>query len=292
MPFIKVENLVHKFFERNNEGEIIDEKNALDGVDFQIEAGQFIAILGRNGSGKSTLARHLNCLLFPHEGSIWIDGNEVKEEDDIKIWNNRKNIGMVFQNPDNQIIGTTVEEDTAFGPENLEFPTEKIRDRVDNALKMTGMYKKMHVSPNSLSGGQKQRVAIAGTLAMHPKCIVLDEATAMLDPDGRKELISTVHRLNKEEGITIILITHFMNEAVDADRIFVMDNGRVTMMGTPKEVFSRSDEIKNLGLEMPVMMNVAIRLKNDGYEIPVDVFTIEKLADVYEQLYRKHLNGE
>ena len=198
---------------------------------------------------------------------------------------------MVFQNPDNQIIGTTVEEDTAFGPENLEFPTEKIRDRVDNALKMTGMYKKMHVSPNSLSGGQKQRVAIAGTLAMHPKCIVLDEATAMLDPDGRKELISTVHRLNKEEGITIILITHFMNEAVDADRIFVMDNGRVTMMGTPKEVFSRSDEIKNLGLEMPVMMNVAIRLKNDGYEIPVDVFTIEKLADVYEQLYRKHLNG-
>ncbi len=292
MPFIKVENLVHKFFERNNEGEIIDEKNALDGVDFQIEAGQFIAILGRNGSGKSTLARHLNCLLFPHEGSIWIDGNEVKEEDDINIWNNRKNIGMVFQNPDNQIIGTTVEEDTAFGPENLEFPTEKIRDRVDNALKMTGMYKKMHVSPNSLSGGQKQRVAIAGTLAMHPKCIVLDEATAMLDPDGRKELISTVHRLNKEEGITIILITHFMNEAVDADRIFVMDNGRVTMMGTPKEVFSRSDEIKNLGLEMPVMMNVAIRLKNDGYEIPVDVFTIEKLADVYEQLYRKHLNGE
>lgn len=292
MPFIKVENLVHKFFERNNEGEIIDEKNALDGVDFQIEAGQFIAILGRNGSGKSTLARHLNCLLFPHEGSIWIDGNEVKEEDDINIWNNRKNIGMVFQNPDNQIIGTTVEEDTAFGPENLEFPTEKIRDRVDNALKMTGMYKKMHVSPNSLSGGQKQRVAIAGTLAMHPKCIVLDEATAMLDPDGRKELISTVHRLNKEEGITIILITHFMNEAVDADRIFVMDNGRVTMMGTPKEVFSRSDEIKNLGLEMPVMMNVAIRLKNDGYEMPVDVFTIEKLADIYEQLYRKHLNGE
>ncbi|MDD6859022.1 MAG: energy-coupling factor transporter ATPase [Lachnospiraceae bacterium] len=292
MPFIKVENLVHKFFERNNEGEIIDEKNALDGVDFQIEAGQFIAILGRNGSGKSTLARHLNCLLFPHEGSIWIDGNEVKEEDDINIWNNRKNIGMVFQNPDNQIIGTTVEEDTAFGPENLEFPTEKIRDRVDNALKMTGMYKKMNVSPNSLSGGQKQRVAIAGTLAMHPKCIVLDEATAMLDPDGRKELISTVHRLNKEEGITIILITHFMNEAVDADRIFVMDNGRVTMMGTPKEVFSRSDEIKNLGLEMPVMMNVAIRLKNDGYEMPVDVFTIEKLADVYEQLYRKHLNGE
>ncbi len=292
MPFIKVENLVHKFFERNNEGEIIDEKNALDGVDFQIEAGQFIAILGRNGSGKSTLARHLNCLLFPHEGSIWIDGNEVKEEDDINIWNNRKNIGMVFQNPDNQIIGTTVEEDTAFGPENLEFPTEKIRDRVDNALKMTGMYKKMNVSPNSLSGGQKQRVAIAGTLAMHPKCIVLDEATAMLDPDGRKELISTVHRLNKEEGITIILITHFMNEAVDADRIFVMDNGRVTMMGTPKEVFSRSDEIKNLGLEMPVMMNVAIRLKNDGYEIPVDVFTIEKLADVYEQLYRKHLNVE
>ena len=291
MPFIKVENLVHKFFERNNEGEIIDEKNALDGVDFQIEAGQFIAILGRNGSGKSTLARHFNCLLFPHEGSIWIDGNEVKEEDDINIWNNRKNIGMVFQNPDNQIIGTTVEEDTAFGPENLEFPTEKIRDRVDNALKMTGMYKKMNVSPNSLSGGQKQRVAIAGTLAMHPKCIVLDEATAMLDPDGRKELISTVHRLNKEEGITIILITHFMNEAVDADRIFVMDNGRVTMMGTPKEVFSRSDEIKNLGLEMPVMMNVAIRLKNDGYEIPVDVFTIEKLADVYEQLYRKHLNG-
>ena len=292
MPFIKVENLVHKFFERNNEGEIIDEKNALDGVDFQIEAGQFIAILGRNGSGKSTLARHLNCLLFPHEGSIWIDGNEVKEEDDINIWNNRKNIGMVFQNPDNQIIGTTVEEDTAFGPENLEFSTEKIRDRVDNPLKMTAMYKKMNVSPNSLSGGQKQRVAIAGTLAMHPKCIVLDEATAMLDPDGRKELISTVHRLNKEEGITIILITHFMNEAVDADRIFVMDNGMVTMMGTPKEVFSRSDEIKNLGLEMPVMMNVAIRLKNDGYEIPVDVFTIEKLADVYEQLYRKHLNGE
>lgn len=287
MSFIKVENLVHKFFERNNEGEIIDEKNALDGVDFQIEAGQFIAILGRNGSGKSTLARHLNCLLFPHEGSIWIDGNKVNEEEDTNIWNNRKNIGMVFQNPDNQIIGTTVEEDTAFGPENLEFPTDKIRDRVDNALKMTGMYRKMHASPNSLSGGQKQRVAIAGTLAMHPKCIVLDEASAMLDPDGRKELINTVHRLNKDEGITIILITHFMDEAIGADRVFVMDKGKVRLDGTPKEVFCRSDEIRKLGLEMPVMMDVAIRLKNDGYDILVDVFTVEELADVYEHLYRK-----
>lgn len=290
MGMIRAEKLVFEYDKRDEEGNVIGSHRAIDGVDIDVPQGSFVAILGHNGSGKSTLAKHMNAILVPTGGTMWVDGRDTKDPNE--LWNIRQSAGMVFQNPDNQIIGTTVEEDTAFGPENLEFPTEKIRDRVDNALKMTGMYKKMNVSPNSLSGGQKQRVAIAGTLAMHPKCIVLDEATAMLDPDGRKELISTVHRLNKEEGITIILITHFMNEAVDADRIFVMDNGRVTMMGTPKEVFSRSDEIKNLGLEMPVMMNVAIRLRNDGYEIPVDVFTIEKLADVYEQLYRKHLNGE
>lgn len=287
MSFIKVEKLVHKFFERNNDGEIIDEKNALDGVDLEIEQGQFIAIIGRNGSGKSTLARHLNCLLFPDEGAVWIDGNKSDEENETKIWKIRKKVGMVFQNPDNQIIGTTLEEDTAFGPENLGIPSEEIRDRVDNALKLMGIADKLKSSPNTLSGGQKQRAAIAGILAMQPQCIVLDEATAMLDPDGRNELIKAAHRLNKEQGITIILITHFMNEVTEADSVFVMDKGKMAMSGTPGDVFSKSDKIKKMGLEIPVMMELAIELKNAGYDMPVDVFNVEMFADAYEKLYRK-----
>lgn len=287
MSFIKVEKLVHKFFERDNNGEIIDEKNALDSVDLQIEAGQFIAIIGRNGSGKSTLARHLNCLLFPHEGAVWIDGNKSDEENETEIWKIRKKVGMVFQNPDNQIIGTTLEEDTAFGPENLGIPSEEIRTRVDNALELMGIGDKLKSSPNNLSGGQKQRAAIAGILAMQPQCIVLDEATAMLDPDGRSELIKVAHRLNKEQGITIILITHFMNEVTEADFVFVMDKGKIAMSGTPGDVFSKSDEIKKMGLEIPVMMELAIELKNAGYDMPVDVLNVEMFADAYEKLYRK-----
>ena len=289
MGIIKASKLIYDYIRRDEDDHVEEVKRAIDDLTLDIKQGDFVAILGHNGSGKSTFAKQVNGILLPTDGTVWISG--MNTADDAHIWDIRKTAGMVFQNPDNQIIGNIVEEDVGFGPENLGVPTDEIWKRVDQSLEAVGMTAYRLKSPNKLSGGQKQRVAIAGTLAMHPKCIVLDEATAMLDPDGRKELISTVHRLNKEEGITIILITHFMNEAVDADRIFVMDNGRVTMMGTPKEVFSRSDEIKNLGLEMPVMMNVAIRLKNDGYEIPVDVFTIEKLADVYEQLYRKHLNG-
>lgn len=284
MPFIKVENLVHKFFERNNEGEIIDEKNALDGVDFQIEAGQFIAILGRNGSGKSTLARHLNCLLFPHEGSIWIDGNEVKEEDDINIWNNRKNIGMVFQNPDNQIIGTVVEEEVGFGPENLGVPTDEIWKRVENSLRAVGMLERRKDSPNKLSGGQKQRVAIAGVIAMEPKCIVLDEPTAMLDPNGRKEVIEAVEQLRKEKNVTVILITHYMEEVIDADQVFVMDEGHVVMHGTPKEIFSRVDELKKYRMDVPQVTMLADALIQKGVPLPKGILRREELVDALCQL--------
>lgn len=285
MSFIKIENLVHKFYEKDNDGKIINEKNALDGIDIEVSRGQFIAILGRNGSGKSTLARHLNCLLYPDEGAIWINGNVVDEENEEEMWKNRKTIGMVFQNPDNQIIGMTVEEDAAFGPENLMIPPDEIRKRVDSSLYMTQMDKKKHLSPNSLSGGQKQRTAIAGILAMHPECVVFDEASAMLDPDGRKELGNIVCRLH-DEGITIILITHYMNEAVMADKVFVMDRGRIKMSGTPAQVFGKSDEIKALGLEMPVITELAIRMKENGYNMPVNIFTIKEFADKFEQMYK------
>lgn len=286
MSFISIKNLVHKFYVKDDDGNIIEENDAINGVSLAVERGQFIAILGQNGSGKSTLARHLNNLLFPAEGSIWIDDVPVNELDDENIWMNRKKIGMVFQNPDNQIIGTTVEEDTAFGPENLGIETKNIRRRVDESLQTVDMEHKKKSSPNHLSGGQKQRIAIAGILAMHPRCIVLDEASAMLDPDGRRELLDTVHRLNRDEEITIILITHFMEEAVDADSVFVMEKGKIKLQGTPQQVFGDSQGIQSAGLELPEIMKLSLRLKDDGYDIPTGMFTINEFADEFEKAYR------
>lgn len=291
MSFISIKNLVHKFYVKDDDGNIIEENSAVNGVSMDVERGQFIAILGQNGSGKSTLARHLNNLLFPMEGSIWIDSVEVDESDEENVWKNRKKIGMVFQNPDNQIIGTTVEEDTAFGPENLGMKTEKIQERVDESLKIAGMEHKKKSSPNHLSGGQKQRVAIAGILAMHPRCIVLDEASAMLDPNGRKELLDTVLRLNKDEGITIILITHFMEEAANADKVFVMENGRIRLQGTPQKVFSESEIIKSVGLELPQIMELSLRLNNAGYNMPTGIFTINEFADEFEKMYKNRIGN-
>lgn len=291
MSFISIKNLVHKFYVKDDDGNIIEENSAVNGVSMDVERGQFIAILGQNGSGKSTLARHLNNLLFPMEGSIWIDSVEVDESNEENVWKNRKKIGMVFQNPDNQIIGTTVEEDTAFGPENLGMKTEKIQERVDESLKIAGMEHKKKSSPNHLSGGQKQRVAIAGILAMHPRCIVLDEASAMLDPNGRKELLDTVLRLNKDEGITIILITHFMEEAANADKVFVMENGRIRLQGTPQKVFSESEIIKSAGLELPQIMELSLRLNNAGYNMPTGIFTINEFADEFEKMYKSRIGN-
>lgn len=291
MSFISIKNLVHKFYVKDDDGNIIEENSAVNGVSMDVERGQFIAILGQNGSGKSTLARHLNNLLFPMEGSIWIDSVEVDESNEENVWKNRKKIGMVFQNPDNQIIGTTVEEDTAFGPENLGMKTEKIQERVDESLKIAGMEHKKKSSPNHLSGGQKQRVAIAGILAMHPRCIVLDEASAMLDPNGRKELLDTVLRLNKDEGITIILITHFMEEAANADKVFVMENGRIRLQGTPQKVFSESEIIKSAGLELPQIMELSLRLNNAGYNMPTGIFTINEFADEFEKMYKNRIGN-
>lgn len=290
MPFISIKNLVHKFYVKDNDGNVIEENNAVDGVSLNVEKGQFIAILGRNGSGKSTLARHLNNLLFPSGGSIWIDDVEADEADEENVWKNRKKVGMVFQNPDNQIIGTTVEEDTAFGPENLGMEAKNIRKRVDESLKAVRMENKKKFSPNHLSGGQKQRVAIAGILAMHPQCIVFDEATSMLDPNGRQELMDTVYRLNRDEGITIILITHFMEEAAEADNIFVMKDGKILHQGKPHYVFGDSQGIKDAGLELPEIMELSLMLRNDGYNIGEGVFTINDFADEFEKAYRER-NG-
>lgn len=291
MSFISIKNLVHRFCVKDDDGNIIEENDAINGVSLDVERGEFIAILGQNGSGKSTLARHLNNLLFPDEGSIWIDDVAVNEFDDENVWMNRKKIGMVFQNPDNQIIGTTVEEDTAFGPENLGIETKNIRRRVDESLQIVGMEHKKKSSPNHLSGGQKQRIAIAGILAMHPRCIVLDEASAMLDPDGRRELLDTIHRLNKDEEITIILITHFMEEAVDADKVFVMEKGKIKLHGTPQQVFSESQSIRSAGLELPEIMELSLQLKDDGYDMPTGMFTIDEFADEFEKAYRSRIGN-
>ncbi len=249
---------------------------ALDGVSIKINKGEFVAILGHNGSGKSTLAKHMNALLIPTGGTIWINGFDTRDEKN--IWNVRQSAGMVFQNPDNQIIATIVEEDIAFGPENLGVPSAEIRTRVDGALKAVTMEAYAGHSPHFLSGGQKQRVAIAGVLAMKPECIVLDEPTAMLDPSGRKEVIDTVTRLNKDEGITIILITHFMEEAVAADRVVVMENGKVVMDDVPKRIFSQLDKMKALGLDVPQVTELAISLKRLGINIGDDVLTIDEMV--------------
>lgn len=246
-------------------------------MDLKIASGEFIAILGHNGSGKSTLAKHINAILTPTEGTLWVDGMDTKDEE--KLWNIRQDAGMVFQNPDNQIIGTVVEEDVGFGPENLGVPTDEIWERVEESLKAVGMLKYRHHSPNRLSGGQKQRVAIAGVMAMHPKCIVLDEPTAMLDPNGRKSVIQTAQKLNREEGITILLITHYMEEVVEADHVLVMDDGKVVMQGTPREIFSQVEELKRLRLDVPQATLLAWELKKKGLPLQDGILSMEELVD-------------
>ena len=288
MGIIKAKNVVHEFFRRDEEGNVESITTALDHVNLDVKAGQFIAILGHNGSGKSTLAKHINALLTPTEGVIWVDGMDILDEDNtIPI---RKTAGMVFQNPDNQIIGTVVEEDVGFGPENLGVPTDEIWQRVEESLKAVGMIEYRHHSPNKLSGGQKQRVAIAGVVAMEPKCIVMDEPTAMLDPVGRREVLKTVHKLRKQKKVTVILITHYMEEVVDADKIFVMDHGKVVMEGSPKEIFSKVDELKSYRLDVPQVTILVDELRKRGLDIPKGILRKEELVEAVERLTSE--NGE
>lgn len=278
MKMIKTDKLVFEYAKRDEEGNIIGKSRAIDEVSLDIEPGQFIAILGHNGSGKSTLAKHMNALLVPSDGTMWVDGMDTKEEE--HLWDVRQSAGMVFQNPDNQIIGTVVEEDVGFGPENLGVPTEEIWQRVEDSLKAVEMIEYRHHSPNKLSGGQKQRVAIAGVMAMRPKCIVLDEPTAMLDPNGRKEVLRSVMELRKREHITVILITHYMEEVVDADHVFVMDHGHVVMQGTPREIFSQVDTLKHYRLDVPQVTILADELRKRGLDIPAGVLKKEELVEI------------
>lgn len=283
MGIIKADDLVFDYIRRDEEGNVENVTEAVDHVSLDVEQGQFIAILGHNGSGKSTLAKHINAILKPTEGEMTVDGMSTSEEDN--VWSVRQTAGMVFQNPDNQIVATIVEEDVAFGPENLGVPTDEIWERVNKALESVNMTMYRGYSPNKLSGGQKQRVAIAGVLAMKPKCIVLDEATAMLDPLGRKEVMSAIIELNKVEKITVILITHYMDEAVLADKIFVMDKGKIAMEGTPRQVFSHVQEIRELRLDVPVATAMAYELRKAGYNIPKDILTRDELVEAVCQLY-------
>lgn len=274
---IRIRELVHKYERYGEDGRVAGENTAIDGVTAGIEAGSFVAVLGHNGSGKSTLARHLDSLLLPTEGTVYIESYDTKDES--HLWDVRQTAGMVFQNPDNQIIANVVEEDVAFGPENLGVPTKEIWRRVEESLNKTGMAAYRHRSPNRLSGGQKQRVAIAGVMAMKPKVIVLDEPTAMLDPMGRKEVIRTIHDLNRQEHITVVLITHYMEEVVDADRVMVMDEGKLVLDGTPKEVFSHVDELKRYRLDVPQVTELAWELKKEGVPLPDGILTIDEFAD-------------
>ena len=278
MKMIKTDKLVFEYAKRDEEGNVIGKSRAIDEVSLDIEPGQFIAILGHNGSGKSTLAKHMNALLVPSDGTMWVDGMDTKEDE--HLWDVRQSAGMVFQNPDNQIIGTVVEEDVGFGPENLGVPTEEIWQRVEDSLKAVGMIEYRHHSPNKLSGGQKQRVAIAGVMAMRPKCIVLDEPTAMLDPNGRKEVLRSVMELRKREHITVILITHYREEVVDADHVFVMDHGHVVMQGTPREIFSQVDTLKHYRLDVPQVTILADELRKRGLDIPAGVLKKEELVEI------------
>ena len=277
MGIIKAKQLVHEYIRRDEEGNVESIQTALDHIDLDVQPGQFIAILGHNGSGKSTLAKHINALLAPTEGSLWVDGKDVTQEENILPV--RKTAGMVFQNPDNQIIARVVEEDVGFGPENIGVPTDEIWQRVEESLKSVGMLQYRPHSPNKLSGGQKQRVAIAGVMAMEPKCIVLDEPTAMLDPNGRKEVLHAAHELNRKKGVTILLITHYMEEVVDADYVYVMDKGHVVMQGTPREIFSQVGTLKEHRLDVPQITLLADLLRQSGLDIPLGVLTREELVD-------------
>lgn len=278
---VRVEGLVHDFIDIDEEGKETERFRAVDNVSLDVEPGQFIAVLGHNGSGKSTLAKHINAILMPTEGTVYVGGIDTKN--DKKLWDIRQQAGMVFQNPDNQIIATIVEEDVGFGPENLGVPTEEIWQRVEKALNAVGMIEYRHHSPTKLSGGQKQRVAIAGVMAMKPKCIVLDEPTAMLDPNGRREVIATLKELNRQEKVTIILITHYMNEVIEADRVFVMDNGKIALDGTPRQVFSNVEKIKSLGLDVPQITEIAYKLKKKGVNFQDGVLTIDEFVEQLEE---------
>ncbi len=273
---IRASKMGYDYVRYTDESETPERINAIRSLDLSVEKGEFIAVLGHNGSGKSTLAKHINALLVPTSGTMWVDGVDTGQEED--LWKVRQKAGMVFQNPDNQIIGSIVDEDVGFGPENLGIPTKDIWERVDSALKKVGMLGFRDRSPNRLSGGQKQRVAIAGVVAMHPECIVLDEPTAMLDPNGRKEVLEVVRELNKTEGVTVILITHYMEEVVFADHIYVMDKGEIVMEGTPREVFSKVDELKSYRLTVPQVTELAHELKRSGVKIPEGILTAEELV--------------
>ena len=277
MGIIKIKDLIFEYIRRDEEGNVEGITKAVDDVKLDIKQGDFVAILGHNGSGKSTLAKHMNAILYPSEGSVWVDGKDTQQEEN--IWDIRQTAGMVFQNPDNQIIGQIVEEDVGFGPENMGVETKEIWERVNESLKAVGMYEFRKFSPNKLSGGQKQRVSIAGVIAMHPKCIVLDEPTAMLDPQGRKEVIRAIRALNDVEKITIILITHYMEEVIYADQVYVMDKGKVTLQGTPREVFSQVDRLKELRLDVPQVTLLAHELREDGFPIPEGILTKEEFRD-------------
>lgn len=282
MGIIKAKDLVHEYIRSDEEGNVESIQTALDKVSLDVKKGDFIAVLGHNGSGKSTLAKHINAILEPTEGSLWVDGFDTTDEKN--IWDIRQRAGMVFQNPDNQIIASVVEEDVGFGPENIGVPTDEIWQRVEESLKAVGMLKYREHSPNKLSGGQKQRVAIAGVMAMQPECIVLDEPTAMLDPVGRKEVLEAVHALNREKGVTIILITHYMEEVVEADHVYVMDAGKVVMQGTPRSIFSQVERLKEYRLDVPQITLLAYELKKAGLDIPDGILTREELTEALEKL--------
>ena len=282
MGIVQAKNLTFEYIRRDEEGNVEGITTAVDNVNIDIKAGDFVAVLGHNGSGKSTFAKHLNALVMPTEGTVYVDGMDTKDADNtLKV---RQTAGMVFQNPDNQIVGTLVDEEVGFGPENIGVPTEEIWERVEKSLKAVGVYKFRNASPNKLSGGQKQRVAIAGIVAMKPKCIVLDEPTAMLDPLGRKEVINALHELNQKEGVTIILITHYMEEVIDADHVFVMDGGKLVMEGTPRQVFSQVDKLKSLRLDVPQVTELAYELKKAGLPVKDGIIRNEELVEELKRL--------
>ncbi len=276
---LSTDKLVFEYIRRDEEGNVESIARALDEVSLEVKRGEFVAILGHNGSGKSTVAKHINALLTPTEGTVVVNGMDTKDEE--HLWDIRRSAGMVFQNPDNQIIATVVEEDVAFGPENIGVPTEEIWRRVEESLTAVGMTAYRSHSPNKLSGGQKQRVAIAGIMAMRPECIILDEPTAMLDPVGRREVMRTVHELNKNEGVTILLITHYMDEVIDADRVIVMDGGKVVMQGTPKEIFSQVERLKEYRLDVPQVTELAYELKKEGVPLPDGILTVQEFKAAY-----------
>ena len=286
MGIIEAAKLVFEYKKYDENGQVEEVKKAVDGVDLNIQKGQFIAILGHNGSGKSTLAKHINAILVPTEGTLYVDGKDTRKEEN--VWDIRSSAGMVFQNPDNQIIGSVVEEDVGFGPENMGVPTEEIWQRAEESLRCCGMWEYRKASPNKLSVGQKQRVAIAGVVAMHPKCIVLDEPTAMLDPAGRREVLRTVRALNQVENVTVILITHYMEEVIYADQVIVMDEGKIVMQGTPKEIFSQVDQLKQYRLDVPQVTLLAHELRKAGLDLPEGILSREELVKNLCQLKSKN----